>query len=644
MKGDFSRRTFYPRKHYRGVRMQQGRVQLDADWNEQSDIQTYRVETEAQDVIGKCGGPLYTAGFHVVVDVVQLSDREKAVPGNDLQPKPVPQKGNFLISAGHYYVDGILCENEQIAPYSAIVASDGSVQVPGQPHLPGAAPVDKVQLYLAYLDVWQRHVTTLDDPSIREAALGGPDTATRAQTVWQVRLWPGPGDPKLPAQANNCPTAFQNFKAPVRDGTLAARAKAADNTTDPCIVPTTAGYRGLENQLYRVEVHFPGEAYDLKDDPSNAVKITELTAGNKVKVDGGSWKPGDFVEVFNVRPDSDPMDSFVALVLAVDTTGKILTLNGLPREFVVADKRQLRPAKTTFKWSRDNGSVVTAIQDIKGKEVTVQDLGPDTDLGFQMGDWVEITDDNSELNALPGQMVQIHEINQAQRTVTVLSATDPIVDKTRHPKLRRWHGLGAIKRNPSAGVDKDWQQLEAGVQVQFSGGTFVAGDYWQIPARAASSEATSGSIEWPPDPATGAPAAQSPAGIDHHYCPLGLLNFDGSKLTATADCRSLFPPVTEMTSLLYVSGDGQEAMPGQAVPLPLRVRVANGQVPVIGAKVTFTIRAGGGTLSPAQSATAGSDGIAECKTWTLGPAGSGPQQVEARLLDGAGKPMDGQVV
>ena len=35
MKGDISRETFDVAKHYSGVRMQQGRVQTDADWNEQ---------------------------------------------------------------------------------------------------------------------------------------------------------------------------------------------------------------------------------------------------------------------------------------------------------------------------------------------------------------------------------------------------------------------------------------------------------------------------------------------------------------------------------------------------------------------------------------------------------------------------------
>ena len=34
MAGDYSRRTFHPNKHYTGVLQQQGRVQLDGDWNE----------------------------------------------------------------------------------------------------------------------------------------------------------------------------------------------------------------------------------------------------------------------------------------------------------------------------------------------------------------------------------------------------------------------------------------------------------------------------------------------------------------------------------------------------------------------------------------------------------------------------------
>ena len=43
---------------------------------------------------------------------------------------------------------------------------------------------------LVYLDVWQRHITALDDKLLREVALGGPDTTTRLKTVWQVKALP----------------------------------------------------------------------------------------------------------------------------------------------------------------------------------------------------------------------------------------------------------------------------------------------------------------------------------------------------------------------------------------------------------------------------------------------------------------------
>ena len=63
-----------------------------------------------------------------------------------------------------------------------------------------------------------------------------------------------------------------------------------------------------------------------------------------------------------------------------------------------------------------------------------------------------------------------------------------------------------------------------------------------------------------------------------------------------------------------------------ASPQPLRVRVVNGQAPVIGARVRFSVETGNGSLSVAQPvATIVPNGIATCG-WTLGDVGSGPQQ------------------
>ena len=54
MKGDFSRLTFRPDRPYSSVRMQQGRVPLDADWNEQVDIADHLRRRAIADIIGGC--------------------------------------------------------------------------------------------------------------------------------------------------------------------------------------------------------------------------------------------------------------------------------------------------------------------------------------------------------------------------------------------------------------------------------------------------------------------------------------------------------------------------------------------------------------------------------------------------------------
>ena len=233
MKGDFTRNTFKSDKHYSGVRSQQGRVQVDADWNEAVDILAHWDRTTRRDVIGPCGGPQGQDGFLI------------KVVGEELH-----------IGEGRYYVDGLLVEN------------DATVAITAQPDLPDlpdntlsdvlvpAGEVLERGKYLAYLDVWERHITALEDPSIREVALGGPDTATRTKAVWQVKLLKVPEGFEEEATldcASKLPP-WVEVTAP-SSGQLTAQADPGDEDTGPCEVPAQAGYRGLENQLYRVEVH-----------------------------------------------------------------------------------------------------------------------------------------------------------------------------------------------------------------------------------------------------------------------------------------------------------------------------------------------------------------------------------------------------
>src|SRR5262249_9339699 len=145
MKGDFSRSTFQTRKHYRSVLMQQGRVQLDADWNEQLDIDQHVLETTAIDTGGVAGVPDVGGGFRV-----------------DARP----DGGDLLISPGRLYVDGILCETETPIAYEDQFAGDF-------PDTTKAAVVltrVNATVGIAYIDVWKRQITALEDASIREVA------------------------------------------------------------------------------------------------------------------------------------------------------------------------------------------------------------------------------------------------------------------------------------------------------------------------------------------------------------------------------------------------------------------------------------------------------------------------------------------
>jgi len=63
---DKSRFTFNPRKDYSGVVMQQGRVQLDADWNEWLAELTRRIQAGTLDTIGHAVYPATTPfAFHI---------------------------------------------------------------------------------------------------------------------------------------------------------------------------------------------------------------------------------------------------------------------------------------------------------------------------------------------------------------------------------------------------------------------------------------------------------------------------------------------------------------------------------------------------------------------------------------------------
>ncbi len=503
MKADITRDTFNPLKHFSRVLMQQGRVQLDADWNEQTAILLHYLRNLGADLIGPHGGPAdiidgtskkllqVNCGFEIITDKTRIdalpADTNPSALANLLKNAIPP----ILVGKGHYYVDGVLCKNEEYIAYSAQT---------GYPFT-GETKFEDTKSYLFYLDVWERHVTYVEDedknrdnPGIREVALGGPDTATRAEVVWQIKVTP-PFDatpPDFKANYNAFLKVLDEIAQP-GTGQLKARAKKPTGTeNDPCAVSSEARYRGTENQLYRVEVHKPGVAW-----------LGKLVEG---------------------KPDSNFADA------------------------------------ATFKWSRENGSVVFLIQTPVATAngmttVTLENLGRDPLRTLEEGDWVEIVDDVYMLQGRAEPLLQIGSIDRDNCVVTLKGATASEVgqDTSKHPLLRRWDHKGGDSNNNGLTIqegaaliregstDDGWLILENGVQIQFVRQTpqarYRTGDYWLMPARV-----VTGDVEWP-GPAD-APEARPPHGVQHHYAPLWIVTGGtGGAVTAANDCRRTFTQI-----------------------------------------------------------------------------------------------------
>ncbi len=172
MTTDISRKSFDHRKNYSGLISEQGRVQLDSDWNEEAAIYDRRWRAETLDIFGRCRVPRETPdAFLIAID-----------------------NGNLTIGLGRMYVDGLLAENhgeptDQFDP--ALAELTGTVEIPfdQQPFL-SEINFDDLDdgRYLVYLDVWYREVTPIEDPLLIEKAVGIP-TTSRQQTVWQVKIY-----------------------------------------------------------------------------------------------------------------------------------------------------------------------------------------------------------------------------------------------------------------------------------------------------------------------------------------------------------------------------------------------------------------------------------------------------------------------
>ena len=259
MKGDFSRDSFDPAKHFTRVPLQQGRVLTDADFNEQAAIQQHLRAPSSSISAGGGGGSAMASrsarrhggGFH---------DRRRAFLS---RWHSFRERGRLLLSH----------------------AADRA----GARRRWSRRRGDPGRAFVAYLEVWERSVSAAEDPSLLDPALGGADTSVRAQTVWQARRLSAAAAcmlaaPVAAALAARVAAGDDAGRAALRALKAAAAAFAADpgncrradalfdrlDSAAPRLTVRTApagtggdaagGYMVVENRLYRIEIHSGGVA------------------------------------------------------------------------------------------------------------------------------------------------------------------------------------------------------------------------------------------------------------------------------------------------------------------------------------------------------------------------------------------------
>jgi hypothetical protein len=480
---DNSRTTFNPTNDYSGVVMEQGRVQTDADWNEWLAELARRTQAGTLDTLGRAVYPATTPNaFKITASTSGTT--------NSVQ-----------IGCGRMYVDGLLVENhgdDSTAVWDPALAEMSNAPQPPptpgisidfgkQPYNLGATVPPGDAQYVAYLDVWRRPVTYIEDSSLVDPAIG-VDTSGRLQTAWKVGL--------VPITSSNgfsCSTPIGTLLGlPASIGTL-SNDTVGGGPVGPCCLTTGSGYTGVENQLYRVEIHTPGE-------PGKATfKWSRENASVQTGVTG-------------IANGSNTLNK-PAMVLTVQSLGRDQVLGFSAGDWIELTNQTL-----------DNACLPGELYKIDHVDVPTMSITLTTEF---------IPGSQFSANSLAvNSYTRIIRWDQAGKLYTTADSSTPYWDLDVPMANGFPQGCGGIPV-PSDGSSL---VLENGITVAFSasstGSSYLPMNYWNFAARTAT-----GKI----DPLNKKP----PQGIYHHYTTLSVVTFSGTSSSnpaaAASECRTEWP-------------------------------------------------------------------------------------------------------
>jgi len=242
MGSDRARVSYDPKQQYRSVVMQQGRVTLEADWNEASQIASEALRRETLDFVGPCGTP--DDGYEILL--------------NSSPSYPY----DFTIQPGTMYVGGMRVHLLEAVDYAN--QPDWQDTGPEDPYwvslssLPGSPPVIDEFVYL-YLR--EQEVSAVEDQDLKDVALGGPDTAQRTRLMQRFV--------RVPCDGTTCASGLSAAEAQwahqgltFDPGTMRLEPSSSlkvgfvnpQQNQTPCQPQAQGGYVDPDNQLIRVQI------------------------------------------------------------------------------------------------------------------------------------------------------------------------------------------------------------------------------------------------------------------------------------------------------------------------------------------------------------------------------------------------------
>lgn len=510
MTADISANIFDPRQNYVSVRLQQGRVITDLDWNENERIEAHHRRRLLAELI--CGHGSTNDGFRPLSALAA----SVAVPsgGDGTIPRATY---DVQLAAGSFLLGGHL-HDWPAANTQTLLAQDDWLQLDGAdrarlPSLPAAARSD-----LLYLEAFEQPVSAVEDRELRERALGGPDTSTRMRAMRRVAVLedvpadcvdaaaalrvaltaPGTGD------TSGVPHDFDDTLCELRSkARLSVDFTGPGAVRDPCKPRVTQGYLGAENQAIRVQLTAADRflwAYDNAA-PLYRVQVSDETPG----VDGS-------IELTLLTPPRDPV-----LFPMQDMVAEIL-----PWGTVLANREKV--ADRTGPLAR-----VTSAYDPADGTLRIAPALP-----LEMLEWLR-SPDRDDILSPPER--------------------DP-EDERRYFYLRLWQP----GPSESAALEHEFTPASAvelpdtGLTVSFSA-PGIAGDYWVIAARPNTPDLV---VPWR------LLETAAPFGPQRFYAPLGLvrwrLGVDGEPVARIEDCRHRFRKLCQVESCCTVHvGDGHHS-------------------------------------------------------------------------------------